>query len=71
METVAERYLTVKDVADQWNLSEVAIRRLFLDEPGVLVIGRREESRHKRVYRMLRIPENVVEQVRDRLANHG
>ena len=71
METVAERYLTVKDVADQWNLSEVAIRRLFLNEPGVLVIGRREESRRKRVYRTLRIPENVVERVRDRLANRG
>ncbi|MCL4853325.1 MAG: hypothetical protein KJZ78_18365 [Bryobacteraceae bacterium] len=71
MERVAERYFTVKDIADQWNLSEVAIRRLFLNEPGVLVIGRREESRRKRVYRTLRIPENVVSRVRARLANRG
>ncbi len=71
MDALRERYLTVKDIAEHWNLSEVAVRRLFLHEPGVLVLGRREESRRKRVYRTLRIPESVLSRVRDRLANRG
>jgi hypothetical protein len=60
----------VKDIAGVWNLSPVAVRRMFLNEPGVLVIGRRDVSRRKRVYRTLRIPESVVSRVMDRLANH-
>lgn len=66
-----ERFLTVAEVAAMWGLSTVSVRRLFLQEPGVLVIGRREEQAraHKRVYRTLRIPESVVVRVRQRLAN--
>lgn len=71
MDVPLEKHLTVKDIAEKWNLSEVAVRRLFVNEPGVLVIGRREESRRKRVYRTLRIPESVLSRVRDRLANRG
>ena len=66
-----ERFLTVAEVAAMWGLSTVSVRRIFLQEPGVLVIGRREEQAkaYKRVYRTLRIPESVVARVRQRLAN--
>ena len=70
MAVITERHLTVKDIAGIWNLSPVAVRRLFVNEPGVLVIGRREASRRKRIYRTLRIPESVVSRVMDRLSNH-
>ena len=69
MTAISERHFTVKDIAGVWNLSPVAVRRLFLNEPGVLVIGRREANRRKRVYRTLRIPESVVSRVMDRLSN--
>jgi hypothetical protein len=66
-----ERFLTVSEVASMWGLSAVSVRRLFLREPGVLVIGRREEQgrAHKRVYRTLRIPESVLVRVHQRLSN--
>lgn len=66
-----ERFLTVSEVASMWGLSAVFVRRLFLREPGVLVIGRREEQgrAHKRVYRTLRIPESVLVRVHQRLSN--
>ena len=70
MAAISERHFTVKDIAGVWNLSPVAVRRLFVNEPGVLVIGRREANRRKRVYRTLRIPESVVSRVMDRLSNH-
>ncbi len=68
MAAISERHFTVKDIAGVWNLSPVAVRRMFLNEPGVLVIGRRDVSRRKRVYRTL--SESVVSRVMDRLANH-
>jgi hypothetical protein len=70
MAVTSERHFTVKDIAGVWNVSPVAVRRLFLNEPGVLVIGQREVGRGKRVYRTLRIPESVVSRVMDRLSNH-
>jgi hypothetical protein len=66
-----ERFLTVAEIAAMWGLSTASVRRIFLQEPGVLVIGRRNDQAriHKRVYRTLRIPESVVARVRQRLAN--
>lgn len=71
MAEIAERHFTVKDIARVWNLSAVAVRRIFLNEPGVLVIGGRDGSRRKRAYRTLRIPESVVSRVMDRLSNRA
>jgi len=42
-----------------WNLSENTIRRMFENEPGVLIWGT-TEGRFKRRYTTLRIPETVV-----------
>ncbi len=66
-----ERFFTVDEVANMWRLSSIAVRRLFLCEPGVLVIGQQEARRRKRVYRTLRIPESVLGRVRARLANRA
>ncbi len=68
---IGEKFLTVHEIAEMWSLSSISVRRLFLREPGVLVLGRREEQTqaHKRVYRTLRIPESVAVRVQQRLAN--
>jgi hypothetical protein len=57
-----ERHFSVAEVAAMWNLSKDAVRRIFQDEPGVLVLGGRS-SGGKRRYTTLRIPQSVLERV--------
>ena len=64
-----DRFLTVQQVARRRNLSHDTIRRLFLEEPGVLVIARTKPRR--RIYRSLRIPESVEQRVFARITNGG
>jgi hypothetical protein len=54
-----ERHLSVSEVASQWNVSRDTVRRVFQDLPGVLKIGH-SETKHKRKYVTLRIPERIV-----------
>ena len=61
-----ERHWTVAEISAAWNLSEDVIRRLFSQEPGVLVISRRMKST-KRRYTTLRIPQSVLEAVYKRM----
>jgi hypothetical protein len=61
-----ERHFTVAEVAELWNLSPDAVRRLFENEPGVLVLGDRGAGKTRR-YRTLRIPQGVVECVHRRM----
>lgn len=63
-----ERHYTVGELAERWNLSPDTIRRLFGNEPGVLMLGEGGRSRGKRRYTTLRIPESVVERVHRRLS---
>ncbi len=56
-----ERHFSVTDVAKLWSLSRDSVRRIFRQEPGVMVIGER--------YVTLRIPESVLERVHRRLSN--
>jgi len=58
----AEHHYTVAEVAAMWNLSKDAVRRMFQDESGVLVLGGRSSGR-KRRYTTLRIPQSVLERV--------
>jgi hypothetical protein len=58
----AERHYTVAEVAAMWNLSKDTVRRMFQNEPGVLILGGRSSSR-KRRYTTLRIPYTTLEQV--------
>jgi hypothetical protein len=63
-----ERHYSVGELARRWNLSLDTIRRLFEDEPGVLVLGESSGKRGKRRYTTLRIPESVAARVHRRLS---
>ena len=54
---INETCLTIAEVAERLKLSEEMARRLFLNEPGVIVICYPRKG--ARVYRTLRIPESV------------
>ena len=69
-DSALERHYTVKEVAEMWHLDEKMIRRIFGDEPGVVSIGS-NESRFRRAYRTLRIPESVLVRVHRRLRRAG
>ncbi len=57
-EKLLERHYSVAELAQQWNLSRDTIRRMFENEPGVVVF--RHQKLNKRIYRTLRIPESVA-----------
>ena len=63
-----ERHYTVGDLATRWNLSLDTIRRLFENEPGVLVLGESSGKGGKRRYTTLRVPESVAARVHRRLS---
>jgi transcriptional regulator GlxA family with amidase domain len=58
-----ERHFSVAEIAAMWNLSKDAVRRMFQNEPGVLVLGDTSPRRRKRPYTTLRIPQSVVQRV--------
>jgi hypothetical protein len=61
----AEKHWKVEDIAAIWNLSKDAVRRMFQNEPGVLILGNHSKA-SKRRYRTLRIPQSVLERVHKR-----
>jgi hypothetical protein len=63
----SERHFTVAEIGEMWNLSQDAVRKIFDDEPGVLVLGN-GETRHRRRYTTLRIPQSVVQRVHRRMS---
>jgi hypothetical protein len=63
---VFERHYSVKELAELWNLSVRTIRRMFIGEPGVVEWGTCE-TRMKRGYKTLRIPESVARRVHRKL----
>jgi len=58
--------LTVPEVAKLTGFSRTTVTRMFEEEPGVLIL-RRPEKMHKRVYRSIRIPLAVYERMLTRL----
>jgi len=64
-----EQHYAVAEVAELWNLSTDAVRKLFEQEPDVMVIGDDQPRGKRRRYRTLRIPRSVVERVYRRLCN--
>ena len=64
----AVRHYTVAEIAALWNLSDEAVRGIFQNEPGVLVLGDEKPRGRKRRYTTLRIPEFVVERVHRKLS---
>ena len=61
--TVLERHYTPGELAQAWKLDETTVRRIFIDEAGVLKIGRATARAGKRSYLTLRIPESVADRV--------
>ena len=61
-----EKHYSVAELANLWELSERTIRRIFSREPGVLQITH-SETKVKRGYSTLRVPETVVQRVHRRL----
>ena len=59
-------HYSVSQVARMWGLSEDSVRRIFENEPGVLVLPRRNSKR--RHYQSMRIPAFVIERVHKRLS---
>ena len=57
--------LTVAEVAERLKIKHDTVRRLFMDEPGVIVIWFPRKG--KRAYRTLRIPVSVYQRVVTRL----
>jgi hypothetical protein len=49
---------TVKELAFIWNMDAETVRRIFIEEPGVMIF--RNQSPGKRIYRLLRIPGPVA-----------
>lgn len=64
---VNERHYTVDEIAAAWNLSRDTIRRMFINEDGVLKICR-PGTRYKRAHTTLRIPESVKWRVHRRMS---
>ena len=60
-----ERCLTVADAAERLSVDADTVRRLFAEEPGVIVITFPRKGR--RQYRTLRIPEAIFRRVVMRL----
>ena len=60
--TLTERHFSVRELAENWGLSPVAIRRLFRNELGVIRFGK-ENKGHRRDYVTLLIPASVAERV--------
>jgi hypothetical protein len=61
-----ERHFTVAELSRRWFFSQNTIRRLFNREPGVVRIAR-PQTRTKRGYTSIRIPERIAERVHRRL----
>ena len=61
-----EKHYSVPELAKIWFLSESTVRRIFIEEPGVLKLAHKE-TRYKRRYTTLRIPERIAQRVHRRL----
>jgi pSer/pThr/pTyr-binding forkhead associated (FHA) protein len=64
----AVQHYTAAEIATLWKVSDDTIRKLFRNEPDVLVIGNQKPRYGRRRYCSLRIPEFVVERVHRRLS---
>jgi hypothetical protein len=61
-----DEFLTCTEVALSKKLHPATIRKMFLDEPGVIRLGH-SGRRDRRQYYTLRIPSSVVQRVFGRM----
>ena len=64
--TMDEQLRTVAEIAEMLGVSSDTVRRLFSEEPGVIDFGRHDPTLGKRRYRLLRIPDSVLDRVINR-----
>ena len=64
--SASERHYSVPELAALWGLSQDTIRSIFRGVPGILRIAR-PETRRKRSYTTIRIPESVAQRVHSTL----
>jgi len=64
--TAFEVHYTPLELAKIWKAYPGAIRRIFIDEPGVIDMSKQTKKRGTRDYVTLRIPASVAERVHDR-----
>src|SRR3974377_2380412 len=65
-----ERHYSPQQLAEAWELSVTKVRRMFQNEPGVVLVGepsRRLGQKLKRRYYTMRIPESVALRVYQRM----
>jgi len=64
-----DQHYTVSELAKRWHLSPNTVRRLVIDEPGVIkiTVGPLLRNRRKRHLMSLRIPERVALRVHAKL----
>lgn len=65
-EVYSEKHYRVVELAKLWNVSRDTVRRLFNDEPGVLILSRKRQCCRR--YATLLIPESVARRVHLRLS---
>lgn len=66
---ITEIIFTLAEVAERLKINDDTVRRMFINEPGVIVIC--FPRRGRRLYRTLRIPERVLERVIARFTTEG
>lgn len=64
--TAFEHHFTPRELAELWKFDESTIRRMFIDEPGVLIYGKERRRDGRRDYVTLRIPQSVARRVYER-----
>jgi hypothetical protein len=67
---MCERHYSPTELAQLWSLSTDTVRRIFENEPGVLVFENPVRSSSRR-FRTLRIPTSIAERVYSRFSNYG
>lgn len=65
-EKAVEKHYSLEQIGQLWGLSVRTLRRMFENEPGIIVFGNMGSLR-KRRYLTLRIPESVLLCVHRRL----
>ena len=65
-DTANEKHYSIIEISKLWALSQRTVRRMFENEPGVIAWGC-PETRRKRGYRTMRVPESVLLRVHRRL----
>jgi DeoR/GlpR family transcriptional regulator of sugar metabolism len=62
-EVFEEKHYTPAELAELWGVSDDTIRRVFADEPGVLILQSSGGRKNVRPYKTIRIPASVAARV--------